>query len=159
MQVVELILNTCVTQLSTFDVYRIEVKSGHLEWSIVHTSTPFWKENAHRLNDNHYELLIVLISLLDSVDSTVLCVAAHDLGEYMKWYPRGKKLVTELRGKDALLKLLSHGSDKVKYHALKSLQVLMLNNSDFMGDSTDRRMISLDQILSSRRDMRYFNAK
>ena len=32
--------------LSSFDEYSTEVKSGRLEWSPVHTSVKFWRENA-----------------------------------------------------------------------------------------------------------------
>ena len=42
---------------SSFDVYASEVRSGRLEWSPVHKSAKFWKENAARLNEKNYELL------------------------------------------------------------------------------------------------------
>lgn len=138
-QVVEDTLKTYVAELSTFDAYTLEVRSGHLEWGVIHTSKPFWIKNSERLNENDYELLKMLISLLyTSTDSTVLCVAAHDLGAYMSHYLRGKTLVEQFGGKDALLKILHDKDPEVKYHALKSLQILMLNNYnlliDFAGD-------------------------
>lgn len=135
LQVVDSILQKYIVELSTFDEYQLEVRSGLLEWSVVHNSKSFWKENADRLNDNKYELLKTLVALLDtSTDRTVLCIAAHDLGEYMSYYPRGKKVVEALGGKDSLLKLLSHQNPVVKYHALKSLQILMLNNYEVLID-------------------------
>lgn len=42
---------------SSFDEYSTEVKSGRLEWSPVHTSEKFWRENTPRLNEKNYELL------------------------------------------------------------------------------------------------------
>jgi V-type H+-transporting ATPase subunit H len=70
-----------------------EVKSGRLEWSPVHRSERFWLENAAKLNDHNYELLKILINLLQtSRDPLVLSVANHDIGEYVRHYPRGKQL-------------------------------------------------------------------
>ena len=42
---------------SSFDEYSTEVKSGRLEWSPVHKSERFWRENAAILNEKNYELL------------------------------------------------------------------------------------------------------
>lgn len=37
-------------------------------------------------------LFRILIKILEtSSDPLVLCVAAHDIGEYVRHYPRGKK--------------------------------------------------------------------
>lgn len=128
-QVLKQILQSYVADMSCFDEYYLEVKSGRLEWSMVHTSRKFWVDNAERFHDNQFELLKILISLLKtSKDNVILCIAAHDLGEYMKQYSRGKKIVEDLGGKDALVCLLGHKHPAVKYYVLKTLQVLMLNN-------------------------------
>ena len=83
-----MIFNLC----SSFDEYASEVKSGRLEWSPVHKSAKFWRENAGRLNEKNYELLAILIDLLQqSKDPLVLSVASFDIGEYVRHYPRGKK--------------------------------------------------------------------
>ncbi|CAG2166184.1 unnamed protein product [Oppiella nova] len=80
-----------VQDLSSFDEYATEVKSGRLEWSPVHSSDKFWRENASRLNEKNYELLKILVRLLEtSKDPLVLSVASHDLGEYVRHYGRGK---------------------------------------------------------------------
>ncbi len=87
-------LQASVQDLSSFDEYATEVKSGRLEWSPVHSSEKFWRENAMRLNEKNYELLKILVRLLEtSKDPLVLSVAAHDLGEYVRHYPRGKVYV------------------------------------------------------------------
>lgn len=84
-------LQTSVQDLSSFDEYATEVKSGRLEWSPVHKSK-FWRENAQRLNEKNYELLRILIHLLEtSKDPLVLSVASFDIGEYVRHYPRGKQ--------------------------------------------------------------------
>ncbi|XP_048451893.1 V-type proton ATPase subunit H isoform X4 [Rhincodon typus] len=85
-------LGESVQDLSSFDEYSSELKSGRLEWSPVHKSEKFWRENAARLNEKNYELLKILTRLLEvSDDPQVLAVAAHDIGEYVRHYPRGKR--------------------------------------------------------------------
>ena len=77
---------------SSYDEYITEVRSGRLEWSPVHRSEKFWRENAAKLNDRNYELLKILINLLEtSKDHLVLSVACFDLGEYVRHYQRGKQ--------------------------------------------------------------------
>jgi V-type H+-transporting ATPase subunit H len=51
---------------SSYDEYVTEIRSGRLEWSPVHRSEKFWRENADRLNEKNYELLKILIHLLES---------------------------------------------------------------------------------------------
>lgn len=50
-------LTKSVANLSTFDEYSSEVLAGRLEWSPVHKSEQFWKQNAARLNEKDYEVL------------------------------------------------------------------------------------------------------
>lgn len=65
-----------------------------LEWSPVHKSAKFWRENAVRLNERGQELLRTLVHLLEkSNDPVVLAVACYDVGEYVRHYPRGKQYV------------------------------------------------------------------
>ncbi|XP_053209937.1 V-type proton ATPase subunit H-like, partial [Panonychus citri] len=73
-------LQSYVHDLSSFDEYCNEIKSGRLEWSPVHSNEKFWRENAHRLNEKNYELLKILIKILEtSKDPLVLSVAIHDM--------------------------------------------------------------------------------
>ncbi|KAI0670643.1 ATPase V1 complex subunit H [Trametes maxima] len=112
--------------LTTYDEYRSELLSGHLSWTPVHESDLFWKENATKLNDKDYELLKILIRLLsESNDPTVLAVASHDIGQYVKHYERGKKILTDLGGKTRVMELLSHQNSDVRYQALLSVQRLV----------------------------------
>ncbi|KAG8979224.1 H(+)-transporting V1 sector ATPase subunit H [Tulasnella sp. 427] len=85
-------LTTNFESLTTYDEYTSELASGHLSWTPVHDSEAFWKENAAKLNDKDHEQLRVLVKLLkESTDPVVLAVAAHDVGQYVKYYERGKK--------------------------------------------------------------------
>ena len=95
----------------TYDEYVSELASGHLSWSPVHESESFWKENAAKLNEKDYKQLrygfarwiissiahlpyhssVLVNVLLASQDPTVLAVAAHDLGKYVKYSVSGKR--------------------------------------------------------------------
>ncbi|TFK55012.1 ATPase, V1 complex, subunit H [Heliocybe sulcata] len=112
--------------LTTYDEYTSELASGHLSWTPVHESDLFWKENATKLNDKDYEQLKILVRLLqESSDALVLAVAAHDLGQYVKHYERGKKVVTDLGGKTKVMELMTHPNSDVRYQALISVQRLV----------------------------------
>ncbi|CAG5122708.1 unnamed protein product [Candidula unifasciata] len=131
-------LQESVRDLSSLDEYITEVKSGRLEWSPVHRSDRFWHENAAHLNDNNYELLKILIKLLDtSKDPLVLSVAAHDIGEYVRYYPRGKTIVEQLGGKQLVMQYMMHADPNVKYEALIAVQKLMVHNWEYIGKTID----------------------
>lgn len=122
-------LQNSVQDLSSFDEYSTEVKSGRLEWSPVHKSAKFWRENAQRLNEKNYELLRTLVHLLEtSSDALVLSVASFDVGEYVRHYPRGKNIIEQLGGKQLVMQLLSHEDPNVRYEALLAVQKLMVHN-------------------------------
>merc|ERR1719179_67362 len=132
-------LNASVQDLSSFDEYITEVKSGRLEWSPVHRSEKFWRENAHKLNDANYELLKILINLLQtSQDPSILSVACFDLGEYVRHYQRGKHVLEQLGGKTMVMTLLSHPDPNVRYEALLAVQKLMVHNWEYLGKQVDR---------------------
>ncbi|XP_076271913.1 V-type proton ATPase subunit VhaSFD isoform X2 [Rhynchophorus ferrugineus] len=126
-------LHSSVQDLSSFDEYATEVKSGRLEWSPVHKSK-FWRENAQRLNEKNYELLRILIHLLEtSKDPLVLSVASFDIGEYVRHYPRGKNIIEQLGGKQLVMQLLAHEDPNVRYEALLAVQKLMVHNWEYLG--------------------------
>ena len=127
------ILDIMLQDMSTFDSYLAEVKSGKLEWSPLHTNPAFWRENAQKLNQNDHEVLRMLrILLKEEKDPTTLAVCAHDVGEYVRHYPVGKYNVDKLGLKERVVCLLENDDPKVKSSALLALQKLMLNNWEFM---------------------------
>lgn len=127
-------LQESVQDLSSFDEYTSEVKSGRLEWSPVHKNEKFWRENAIRLNENNYSLLKMLVRLLESSkDPLILSVAAHDLGEYVRHYPRGKVVIEQLGGKQMVMQYLSHEDPNVRFEALIAVQKLMVHNWEYLG--------------------------
>ncbi|XP_035314365.1 V-type proton ATPase subunit H isoform X3 [Cricetulus griseus] len=127
-------LGESVEDLSSFDEYSSELKSGRLEWSPVHKSEKFWRENAVRLNEKNYELLKILTKLLEvSDDPQVLAVAAHDVGEYVRHYPRGKRVIEQLGGKQLVMNHMHHEDQQVRYNALLAVQKLMVHNWEYLG--------------------------
>jgi len=132
-------LQSSIQDLSSMDEYSTEVKSGRLEWSPVHKSEKFWHENASHLNENNYELLKILIHLLESShDPIVLSVAAHDIGEYVRHYPRGKHVLEQLGGKQVVMQHLSHEDTSVRYEALLAVQKLMVHNWEYLGKQLEK---------------------
>lgn len=131
-------LQSSVQDLSSFDEYATEIKSGRLEWSPVHKSK-FWRENAQRLNEKNYELLRILIHLLEtSKDPLVLSVASFDIGEYVRHYPRGKTVIEQLGGKQLVMQLLAHEDPNVRYEALLAVQKLMVHNWEYLGKQLEK---------------------
>ena len=59
----------------------------------------------------------------------VLAVASHDIGEYVRCYPRGKKVLDSTGAKTAVMGLMMDSTDSnVRYEALVAVQKLMTNN-------------------------------
>ncbi|XP_061390925.1 V-type proton ATPase subunit H isoform X1 [Musca vetustissima] len=132
-------LQNSVQDLSSFDEYATELRSARLEWSPVHKSAKFWRENAQRLNEKNYELLRILVHLLEtSKDPIILSVACYDIGEYVRHYPRGKHVLEQLGGKQIVMQLLGHEDPNVRYEALLAVQKLMVHNWEYLGKQLEK---------------------
>jgi len=118
-------------ELSTYDRWVSEVSSGALRWGIVHTEK-FWRENNRFIEANDFSNLKLLINSLRAKDTTVLCIALYDLGEFTRFYPNGRLVVSALGGKDLALELLSHEDSEVQTHALQCISKIMVTNWEFM---------------------------
>ncbi|KAJ3342660.1 H(+)-transporting V1 sector ATPase subunit H [Gonapodya sp. JEL0774] len=115
-----------VASLTTWDEYYSEVKSGHLDWSPPHLSENFWKNNVTKLNEKDHELLKALARIMaTSKESKVLAVACHDIGQYVKFYPEGKKFVQEVGAKQHIMELMASEDSDVRYNALLATQKYM----------------------------------
>ncbi|ORX51659.1 ATPase, V1 complex, subunit H [Hesseltinella vesiculosa] len=113
--------------LTTFEQYASEVETGKLEWSPPHKSDVFWKENAHKLEDNSHQLLRALARILStSTNPLVLSVACNDVGQYIKYASKpGKRLLQDIGAKQRIMELMTHEDQDVRYQALTSVQKLM----------------------------------
>jgi len=122
-----------IAELSSFEVYKKEVISGNLEWTPVHRSEKFWKENAVHFDEDNYKTLSILKELLNSTtDPLVLAVACFDIGEFARFHPRGKNIVQQLGLKLPLMKLMEDKEPEVKKHALLAVQKIMVTNWEYL---------------------------
>lgn len=113
--------------LTTFDEYVSELRSGILTWSPPHQSEQFWKQNVTKLNERDYEYLKLLSKILiTSKDPVALAVAAHDIGQYVKFYASGKKVVEDIGAKQRVMELMTYDDADVRYQSLLSVQKLLL---------------------------------
>jgi V-type H+-transporting ATPase subunit H len=75
-------------------MYKKEVLSGKLQWTPVHKSEKFWKENAAKFEENGNELLMYVFSFLvnflliliivDFLDLNVLCFCVFSTNSRLK---------------------------------------------------------------------------
>ncbi|KAJ3016961.1 H(+)-transporting V1 sector ATPase subunit H [Thoreauomyces humboldtii] len=115
-----------VANLSTWEEYDAEVRSGKLEWSPSHLSEQFWKQNADKLSERDCELLRLISRLVATSKSTlVLAVAAHDVGQYVKYATNGKRSLEEIGAKTQVMQLMTHDDPDVRYQALMAVQKMM----------------------------------
>jgi V-type H+-transporting ATPase subunit H len=97
-------LADAVNELSAWDVYKVEVLSGRLEWSPPHTSEKFWRECAVRFEDNNFEVLATLIELLRTArDNVGRAIACFDIGQFAVHHPRGKTILQNLDCKTTIM--------------------------------------------------------
>lgn len=116
-----------VKQLSSFDKYKQEVLLGHLDWSPVHKDAFFWRENINNFEENDFQLLRVLITILDtSNDPRSIAVACFDLSQFIQNHPSGRIIVNDLKVKDRVMKLMNHENAEVTKNALLCIQRLFL---------------------------------
>lgn len=120
-------LESELSSMSSFDVYKAEVLSGALEWTPAHRDELFWKENVEKLERNKQEVLRCMVRLLhESSDETVLAVACNDLAQFIKHHPRGRSIAQSLGVKARLMELMVSGEGDVRRYALNCVQVLMI---------------------------------
>lgn len=127
-----------IATLSSFERYKKELLAGQLTWAPMHESDEFWRENAEKLVENNCQLLRVLLKLLEtSRDSTTLAVGCYDLAQFVSHISHGRGIVTELRGKELVMRLMMHPDPDVQSQALKCVQKVLLSKdkSDFLAAS------------------------
>ncbi|KAJ9595222.1 hypothetical protein L9F63_013483 [Diploptera punctata] len=122
-------LRSRVEEFSSFDLYVSELMSGELRWSPAHKSSDFWIKNVQKLNENNYALLRVLIEHLDDAGNPkVLSIACFDIGQYVQYYPPGKKIIEQLGAKNIVMSFLQHSDPSVRYEALITVQKILVHN-------------------------------
>ena len=72
----------------------------------------FWKENAEKFEEKDFQILRVLLKLLEaSRETRTLAVGCHDLGMFISYHPHGRSIVigecyVALTGREPLFQLL-----------------------------------------------------
>ncbi|CAN4084377.1 unnamed protein product [Withania somnifera] len=116
-----------IKKLSSFDKYKQEVLLGHLDWSPMHKDPIFWRENINNFEENDFQILRVLITILDtSSDARTLAVACYDLSQFIQCHSAGRIIVNDLKAKERVMKLLNHQNAEVTKNALLCIQRLFL---------------------------------
>ncbi|XP_073525819.1 LOW QUALITY PROTEIN: uncharacterized protein [Phyllobates terribilis] len=116
-----------VKKMSSFDKYKQEVLLGHLDWSPVHKDPFFWRENISNFEENDFQILRVLITILDtSADTRAQAVACFDLSQFIQSHPAGRVIATNLKVKERVMKLMNHENAEVTKNALLCIQRLFL---------------------------------
>ncbi|KAK9082779.1 hypothetical protein Scep_029250 [Stephania cephalantha] len=120
-------LKDSIKRLSSFDKYKQEVLLGHLDWSPMHKDPNFWRDNISNFEENDFQILRVLITILDtSTDARALAVACYDLSQFIQYHPAGRVIVTDLKAKERVMKLMNHENAEVTKNALLCIQRLLL---------------------------------
>lgn len=120
-------LKVNIKKLSSFDKYRQEVLLGHLDWSPMHKDPVFWRENINNFEENDFQILRVLLTILEtSTDPRTLAVACFDLSQFIQNHPAGRVIVTDLKAKERVMKLMNHENAEVTKNALLCIQRLFL---------------------------------
>lgn len=75
------------------------------------------------------QILRVLITILDtSSDPKALAVACFDLSQFIQYHPAGRIIVTDLKAKERVMKLMNHENPEVTKNALLCIQRLFLGS-------------------------------
>ncbi|KAJ6815572.1 putative V-type proton ATPase subunit H [Iris pallida] len=116
-----------IKRLSSYEKYKQEVLLGHLDWSPMHKDPGFWRENMTNFEENDFQILRVLVTMLDvSVDPTALAVACYDLSQFIQYHPAGRLVASDLKAKEHVMKLMNHENAEVTKNALLCTQRLFL---------------------------------
>lgn len=120
-------LKVSIKTLSSFDKYKQEVTSGHLEWTPMHKDSAFWRENIKKFEDNDFQVLRVLVTLLGtSKDAKTLAISCQDLSQFIQAHPSGRTIVLDLKAKERVMGLMENESPEVRREALLCVQKLLL---------------------------------
>ncbi|KAL0358748.1 UNVERIFIED_CONTAM: V-type proton ATPase subunit H [Sesamum angustifolium] len=119
-------LKVNIKKLSSFEKYKQEVLLGHLDWSPMHKDPIFWRENITNFEDHDFQILRVLITILDTAsDPRTLAVACYDISQFIQYYPAGRIIVTDLKAKERVMKLMNHEKRGFSKQVLLGLCVLL----------------------------------
>lgn len=115
--------------MTTWDVYKSEVESAHLQWGVVH-SEKFFKENVRRMEgaDGKFSIIKMLVRLTNEGDDEVAAIACFDIGEFVRHYPGGRTIAKRLGARESVMKLIEHDNQELQRQALLCISKMLVQN-------------------------------
>jgi len=122
-----------ISVLSNFDRYERELHTGKLSWGFIH-SERFWAENVKKFEKDDFRAVKTLCGLISQKTSSAetLAVTCHDLGEFARLHPIGKRICDRFAVKGRVLELMLDKDREVSREALLCVQKLMLQKQHTM---------------------------
>eukprot|EP01087_Luapelamoeba_hula_P001763 TRINITY_DN1157_c0_g1_i1.p1 TRINITY_DN1157_c0_g1~~TRINITY_DN1157_c0_g1_i1.p1 ORF type:complete len:459 (-),score=88.11 TRINITY_DN1157_c0_g1_i1:73-1449(-) len=122
-----------VILLSSFEKYKEEVLSGELTWSPVHRSERFWRENVGRFDEDNFRVLEALLAYIrEGENPKTMAIACYDIGEFVRFHPSGRRVLSKLGGKIQIMALMEHRDAEVQKEALLAVQKMMVHNWEYL---------------------------
>jgi len=120
-------------EMTRWEVYEHEVKTGQLVWGSTHTDA-FFKENARLMEGQNgdFDVIKILTSLLSSKDEDIAAIACFDLGEFCRFYPNGRSIAKRLGAKEMAMTLIEHDNPEVQHQALTAVSKMMVQNWEYV---------------------------
>ena len=123
-------LHDFLSKISTFEAYVSELRSGTLEWTPLHKSSLFWKNNVARFDENNYECLRLLLTIISTPKgSSNVLISLNDIQNYINFKAKPKKFIflncrilEELGLKSILIKLMENNDEDIRYQSLLCMQ-------------------------------------
>ncbi|KAK1444841.1 ARM repeat protein [Babesia gibsoni] len=114
------------SKMSNFERYVLELNTGFLKWSILH-SEKFWAVHFGKFEQDEFSIISKLVKLLyASEDPTTIAVACFDLGEFARLYHNGKKICQKFGVKDRVMELIGNRDRDIAREAMLCAQKLMV---------------------------------
>eukprot|EP01064_Diplonema_japonicum_P010958 TRINITY_DN181_c0_g2_i1.p1 TRINITY_DN181_c0_g2~~TRINITY_DN181_c0_g2_i1.p1 ORF type:complete len:491 (+),score=154.78 TRINITY_DN181_c0_g2_i1:56-1528(+) len=134
------LLETNVDDLSSYTIYKQELASGVLEWSPPHTSEKFWKETVRQFENDGYAPIKELGRIITTSKKALnVQIACHDIGEFVRHHPQGKRQWELLEIKARVYELIEQGmgsnateQENTKKHALLCMQKIMVRRWEYL---------------------------
>ncbi len=76
--------------------------------------------------------MIVIIFDVCCCLQTVVCIALFDLGEFTRFYPNGRVVVSRLGGKDVVMQMMGSDNADVQRHTLQCISKIMVTNWEYL---------------------------
>lgn len=62
----------------------------------------------------------------------IVSIALYDIGEFTRFYPNGRAIVSHLKGKDLVMEKIGDTDPEVQRYALQCISKIMVTNWEFM---------------------------